>query len=78
MMMNGPKNGPMEGLMASQAMMGSDEDNTGGSQVATLLQEAIALHEGHMSGTEPVDEASQQRLMDLLQSALVSLGVSHS
>lgn len=38
-----------------------------------LLQEAIALHQAHMDGTEPTSDASQQKLMDLIEAALAAL-----
>src|SRR3990167_7516068 len=40
----------------------------------TLLEDAIKLHQAHMDGTEPTNEESQQRLMDLIESSLKSLG----
>jgi len=39
-----------------------------------LLGEAIALHQAHMDGTEPTTEASQMRMMAMMQGVLVLLG----
>lgn len=30
------------------------------------LKDAIVLHEKHMNGTEPTDEASQQKMMNMM------------
>lgn len=40
---------------------------------ASLLREAIQLHQAHMDGTEPTSEASQQKLMRLLEDALTAV-----
>lgn len=40
---------------------------------ASLLREAIQLHQAHMDGTEPTSEASQQKLMRLLEDALTAI-----
>ena len=38
------------------------------------LQQAIALHAGHMDGSEPTSPESQTALMSLLESALEMAG----
>lgn len=43
---------------------------------AKLLKEAIELHEGHMDGSIPTDQKSQQKLMDLIVEAHEQLTMS--
>lgn len=46
-------------------------------QVLALLEEAIALHEGHMDGSVPTSPESQEELMRLLvqaRDALAQMG----
>lgn len=69
--------GPMQGLMRA-VPQGSDDDMMAGMQgngedPTSLLQQAIALHEGHLSGAVPTTPESQQQLMTLLETALSSL-----
>lgn len=41
--------------------------------VVAILEEAAALHQAHMDGTEPTSEASQGKLMGLIDAAIASL-----
>lgn len=43
-----------------------------------LLDQAIELHEAHMDGTKPTSEASQAKLMRLMERARAGLGVGKS
>ena len=69
----------MQGLKSANSMMsmnGMEEMNEMGSDntsAADLIQQAITLHEGHISGQVPTDEQSQMQLMDLLNQALSAL-----
>lgn len=60
---------PMMGLKnaAPESMEQEDEQP---SSAASILEQAITLHEGHMSGKVPTSDESQQQLMDLLNQAL--------
>jgi len=40
---------------------------------SAILTEAAALHQAHMDGTEPTSEASQGRLMGLIEAALLAV-----
>lgn len=42
------------------------------SAAVAMIQQAVALHQAHMNGTEPTSPESQKRLMDLLQGALTA------
>lgn len=39
-----------------------------------VLKAALELHADHINGSEPTDAKSQQRLMDLLETAYKALG----
>src|SRR3990167_10289600 len=45
------------------------------AQAKLHLDAAIKLHQAHMDGTEPTNEASQKKLMDHIVAALNSLGM---
>ena len=50
------KSGKMNGMHMKKMQRGIE-----------LLDSAIALHEAHMNGGEPTDDASQKQLMQILQ-----------
>lgn len=45
---------------------------------AAYLKEAIELHEGHMDGSVPTSEKSQQQLMDMIVKAYELLTMSRT
>src|SRR3990167_6046513 len=47
-------------------------------EAAALLRQAIELHQGHMDGEIPTDEASQGELMELIEDALSELSEKKS
>lgn len=67
---------PMMGLQSAVPEMDANEppDAGLGSAVA-VLQNAIALHERHMNGTEPPTPESQQQLMNALNTVFQLLMV---
>ena len=62
-----PMMGPMNGLHNAMGADEMDMAGMGGASPATsLVDAALALHEGHMNGSVPTSPESQQQLMDLL------------
>jgi len=64
-------NGPMDGLAGATPEMGEASEGP-----VSILQQAIALHEGHMNGSVETNPESQQQLMALLTQALSALSGS--
>lgn len=49
------------------------EQRTKATDARALLRQAIDLHQAHMDGTEPTSDASQQKLMTLMERAFAAL-----
>ena len=63
----------LQGLNSMGSHMGDSESTSGVDTARQLLQQAASLHKAHMTGDAPVNEKSQQELMDLIEDALESL-----
>ena len=73
-MMHAQGTSPMGGLMSAKPEMEEDMmGEAGGNDPASLLQQAIQLHEGHLNGSVPTSPESQEQLMDLLMQALAAV-----
>lgn len=75
--MNGLKQAmPAYGTDADEGMgmMGMGGMQGGGTEQAVgLLEQAMQLHAGHLSGEVPVSPESQEQLMQLIEGALSAL-----
>ena len=65
--------GLREAMPMDEGMPDDMNSENGDGSIESLLDEAILLHQKHMDGTEPTDESSQARLMQLLIDARVAL-----
>lgn len=74
----GMKNAPpVQGLREAMPQEMSTEmegqEMNGMGEVVSALESAIALHQGHIDGTEPTSPESQQQLMTMLEQALIAI-----